>query len=610
MSSSLDEFARAGVLSDADVHLARTLIRLAGPITHADSDADALLIAIALAARAPRMGHTMVQLDSVAQSIVSEPRLDSDEIDPSTLVWPEPDQWRQIVAASPLVSVLDTAAAIPDPERPLVLIEDRLCLQRYWAEERLVAERLAHLLADTPVAPVLDPATMQIVGDLLGDDRHQLDAVARGREQGVTVLIGGPGTGKTTTVAALLIAVAGSSAHRDPADRPSIALTAPTGKAAARLTEAVRAALAKAAVAGQLGDLEATTIHRLIGLAGRTPRYGRDHRLPHDLVVVDESSMVSLPLMARLVDAMRPGSRLVLVGDAGQLTSVEAGSVLADVVAAAEASPDPDGPLARAVVRLQHSHRFPDDSAIGRLAAAVRAGDGDRALGELESAGQVAADDERSVRLRWIELDGDDPGALDAIGDVVVARALESAAAARRGEAAASLASLEAVRVLCAHRRGRAGVQGWNRAIEQHLDIRGRWYPGRPVMVTTNDYRLNLFNGDLGVVVLIEGRPRVAFASSMGEPRLIDPNELAGLETVHAMTIHKSQGSEFDEVIIIVPPAQSRLATRELLYTAITRARHSVTVVGARAAIEAAVQRQVRRATGLREVLLAVADDH
>ena len=624
MISSLDDFARAGVLSDADVHLARTLVRLDDELPGAEPEPSTgvLMLAIALAARAPRMGHTMVALEQAALSIVSEPHLATDDLDPDTLIWPDPATWSSIVAASPLVSTLASSADRPDPHRPLVLIDDRLCLQRYWATERLVAERLNELLSEVPgairdtdvAAPVLDPVVAEVIGELLHGDPAQLDAVVRALDQGVTVLIGGPGTGKTTTVAALLVAIARTAAQQHPDTGPSIALAAPTGKAAARLTEAVRSALARLPAAAPIADLEASTIHRLIGLSGRSPRYGREHRLPHDLVVVDESSMVSLPLMARLLDALRPGSRLVLVGDADQLTSVEAGSVLADVVAAAEESSAGIGAssaaLARTVVRLERSHRFPDDSPIGRLAAAVRAGDAELALAELEAADQGAAATDHRVSLSWIDLDGDDPAALEVIDGVVLARARESADAARRGDTATALASLEAVRVLCAHRRGRSGVQGWNHAIEQRLDLRGRWYAGRPVMVTANDYRLNLFNGDLGVVALVEGRPRVAFASAAGRPRLVEPGELAGLETVHAMTIHKSQGSEFDEVVIVVPPADSRLATRELLYTAITRARRRVTVIGSRDAIGSAVRRRVRRATGLREVLLAVTTDH
>ena len=403
----------------------------------------------------------------------------------------------------------------------------------------------------------------------------------------LTVLTGGPGTGKTTTVARLLALLA-EQAEMTGKTRLRIALAAPTGKAAARLLEAVQIEVDKLEQADRdrLPELTATTMHRLLGSRPDTSsrfRHNRDNRLPHDVIVVDETSMVSLTMMARLLEAVRPDSRLVLVGDPDQLASVEAGAVLADLVDGLAAAPD--SPIASLVT----SHRF--GASIGALASAIRDGDTDAAIEVLRLGGE---------HIEWV--DTQQPG--DTLRKVLVPHALRLREAAVLGDAGAALEILEQHRMLCAHRNGLYGVTYWNRQIERWLSeqtdmpLWSQWYVGRPVLVTANDYGLGLYNGDTGVAVLRDGTLRAAMAGSGGATE-IAPGRLSDIETMHAMTIHKSQGSQAAEVTVLLPPVDSRLLTRELLYTAVTRARSKVRLIGSPDQLRAAVERRAVRATGL-----------
>jgi exodeoxyribonuclease V alpha subunit len=587
--AALAPYRAAGVLDDADVHLAATLARLG-------RDPDPVVaLAVALAARAPRHGHVCIELSRVAALVTAE--LEPDPIPASfvddadvpvgmvDLHWPDPAAWTAAVAASPLVT---------GPAAPLVLERGRLYLERYHRLEQLLAELVRDRLPSTdgaePDTVELDPdgpAVALLRGD--GADRQRA-AVAHALGHRLTVLVGGPGTGKTTTVAALLAEVL----EREPSTR--VALAAPTGKAAARLADAVREAAGRLDpdLAARLGHLQATTIHRLLGSrADRRSAFRHDRHDPlvHDLVVVDETSMVSLPLLSRLLDAVRPEARVVLVGDPDQLASVEAGAALADLVR-------PDTATTAAVVALEVSRRFDAGSSIGTLARAVRAGDVDAALAALGDGGAV----------RWLPYAATDPSAAAAVRELVVPAAVEVIEAARAGDADTALAGIDRIHLLCAHRHGPYGVERWNDRIEGWLRDLGvvrpvGWYPGRPVLVTANDHRSGLFNGDLGVTVPVPDRgPAVVFPTA-GGLRWVPAGRLDHVETVHATTIHKSQGSEFDHVVVVLPPAASALASRELLYTAVTRARTAVTVVGDVASVRAAVGHRVERISGLADRL-------
>jgi len=611
----LAAFNGAGVLSSADVHVAQRLGRLA-----AEPD-ERVLLAVAFAVRAVRAGSVCVQLDDLDALAVPEGEAE-DTVTVADLPWPDTQTWEAAVRASPLV-----ATGVEGPaDRPVRWVDGRLYLDRYWRHEQVVRRAVdARLATDVAGAVVVaDPsglaATVRRFFPGAGDARQRL-AAATVLLSPLTVLTGGPGTGKTTTVArilAVLQSVAGAGLR--------VALAAPTGKAAARLQEAVTAEVARLDPEdrARVGTPEATTVHRLLGWRPGTStrfRHDRDHHLPHDLVVVDETSMVSLPLMARLLEALRPDARLLLVGDPDQLASVEAGAVLGDLVgrppvadrlpaALRAVLPDdlPDLPAAvsalrNGVVRLEVVHRH--GAAIGRLAAAIRDGRADDALRELRSGDpavsfvETAEQPPREGDIAEVRRDAELAGAA-------------LVAAARAADAAEALRALESHRLLLAHRRGPVGVAHWAAQVESWVvqatgpggvDPAGPWYPGRPLLVTTNDRDTGLYNGDTGVVVAEPSGGVVAAFGDPAKPLLVRPHRLPAVETVHAMTVHRGQGSQFATVSLILPPATSPLLTRELLYTAVTRSRQRVRVVGSEAAVRAAVARPVRRASGLRHPL-------
>jgi exodeoxyribonuclease V alpha subunit len=598
----LEAFNRAGLLVPADVH---TALRVAGLGGETSED---VTLAVALAVRAPRVGHVSVDLETVRAVAGADA---PEDVDVDALPWPSPDEWLELVAASPLVALGDT-----DEDRPLRLVGTSLYLDRYWRDEVAVADDILFRAGAAP--PASDPTVLaDSVARLFGKaaDEDQVLAVSTAVRRLFSVIAGGPGTGKTTTVARLLAALY-EQAAADGQRPPLVGLAAPTGKAAARLEEAVRAEATRlvgsgaitAGAAERLGGTGGLTLHRLLGNWRGTSRF-RHHRglrLPHDVIVVDEASMISLSMMARLVEAVRPDARLVLVGDPEQLVSVEAGAVLADVVGPAAAAgaefADADGsPMAGSIAVLRTNHRFA--GALAELAAAVQSGAEDTVLDILRRGDRAVA---------W--LDSEAMASAAALRDPITAWTGRLIDAARRGDDRGALAELGSHRLLCAHRRGDGGVSEWNNLIEgwlaedrPELAGEGTWYAGRPVMVTANDYSLRLFNGDTGVTVVgrdgSSARVSAVFDDGGGSPRPVSPSRLADVETVYAMTVHKSQGSEFDRVTLLLPPPTSRLLTRELLYTAITRARRGLLIVGTEEAVRGAVGRRIARASGLTERL-------
>lgn len=546
----LDAFAE--ILEPADVQVAQRLSTLSGT-----TDASVTL-ALALAVRALRGGSVCVDLRSVAE-----------QTQLPELPWPAVDEWLAAVAASPLLGTPPV----------LRLFGDLLYLDRYWLEEQQVCDDVLTLVATKPGGSIPDVTRLFPPGF-----EEQRAAAKVALSQGLTVLTGGPGTGKTTTVARLLALLAEQAAL---AGHPPlrIALAAPTGKAAARLQEAVQLEVDRldAVDRDRISGLQATTLHRLLGSRPDTSsrfRHHRGNRLPHDVIVVDETSMVSLTMMARLLEAVRPQTRLLLVGDPDQLASVEAGAVLADLV---------DGLGSRGVAALQTSHRFGES--IGALASAIRAGDASGAVEVLAAGGE---------HVEWVSSQAD-----ERLREVLVPHALALRQAAVLGDAGTALDILDEHRLLCAHRSGPFGVAQWNRQVQRWLaEATGEptwatWYVGRPILVTANDYGLKLYNGDTGVTVATPDGLRAV----VGGSGTFATGRLTEVETMHAMTIHKSQGSQADEVTVLLPPEESRLLTRELFYTAVTRAKTRVRVVGSEAEIRAAIARQAVRATGLRERL-------
>lgn len=577
----LDRLQSSGILGVADVAITRRLVRLTG--AHIDDDAQ---LGAALAIRAVRLGSTCLALHRIPETIVTL----AGDTDVADLV-PSPDVIADALAASVLVQ-----GATTGPLRPLVIAESvdgpLVYLRKYHQQEaivRSVLERRGHsrpLTADAEIA-----AAARIVDDVFGassgpvDEDLQRRAALLAATQWTLVVAGGPGTGKTYTVArilAVLDRLSGGTAR--------IGLCAPTGRAAAQLQAAVSADPAAP------DSVHAVTVHSLLKwFPGGRPRFGPSNKLPFDVVVVDEMSMLSMTAMSKLLEALRSDTRLVLVGDPHQLASVDAGAVLADLVERADTEPDPP------VITLRRGYRF--GGGISRVAEAVNRGDAD-AVVDLVTDPTVA-----DVTLIA-------PDDLDPVRALVEPWGANMRAAGRAGDAAGALDALDAHRVLCAHREGAWGVGGWSRRIIDWLaDLPGpraavldsvTRYPGQPLLVTASDRQLGTFNGDCGVVVREVSADasrsdglRVVFRRG-DELTALHPSRLADVLPVYAMTIHRSQGSQFDAVTVVLPPPGSELLTRELLYTAITRAKTRVQIVGDVAGLRAAVQRRVQRASGLR----------
>ncbi len=622
-SGTLKAFNEAGVLAASDLHAAQRLAALGG-VTD-----DLVRLAAAFAVRAPRLGHVCVDLATIGHTASTEVDAQSDA-DVGALPWPAPAAWLAAVAGSALVG----------DDRPLFLSGSNLYLNRLWLDEVHVAADLERR-GSAPPPGVDDGLLAAGLGEMFREDSDDPDpehlqavAAATAVVRRVAVIAGGPGTGKTTTVARLL-ALLDQQAVAAGGPPPLTALAAPTGKAAARLEEAVHAEAARMGLDAEsqqrLRALKGTTLHRLLGFnpGNRTRfRHGASDPLRHDVVVVDETSMVSLSLMARLLEAVRPDARLVLVGDPEQLASVEAGAVLGDIVGpasrrlclgeaarsrlAALTGHDPAGPagsfpaaIADGVVALRHVRRH--KGAIARLARAIEHGDADGAVAVLRD-GTSNVDS----NVEWIPSDphGPDATQLDAVRAVAVESGRDAIEAARAGDAASALGALGRFRLLCAHRRGPEGVETWTTQIERWLQAevgdfsaRDDWYVGQPLIVTENDYALQLFNGDIGVVVKGRDRPMEAAFERGGEVVPVSTTRLAAVDTVYAMTVHKSQGSQFRVVAFLLPGADSRILTRELLYTAVTRAQERLIVVGPEEAVRAAVERPIARASGLRRIL-------
>lgn len=536
---------------------------------------------------------------------------------------PDEGALRTVLLASGMVGTPDA----PDA-RPLILDDDgRVYLHRYFDYERRLAQRLT---APVTVAPsTVGSDAKALLERLFAANAQRLGArpdwqkiaTALALERPLTIISGGPGTGKTTTVVNVLACVlAGNPSCR-------IRLAAPTGKAAARMLEAIRKAAAHLpADLRERLPAESFTVHRLLGVLPESGefRHHAGNPLPIDLLVVDEASMLDLALATKLVEAVPRSAHIVLLGDKDQLAAVESGAVFAELAAdptlsaacverlstmtgiPAErircAAPLKPTHLHDSVVWLSENFRFARDSGIGCLAAHVNAGAADAAIEFLRSGADPA--------LAWIEDANPAPEAASRQRILAGMAGYLAAARAGLGDKAALFAALGRFRVLCAERDGPRGVVEINRLVGQHfrktldhpLDpgARSEWYPGRPVMVLRNDYVLRLFNGDVGIVLPdASAALMVFFPDSDGIFRAVAPLRLPEHETAFATTVHKAQGSEFDEVLLMLPAKASRVVTRELLYTAITRSRAGVTIVGGADVVEKAIASPTRRYSGL-----------
>ncbi|MGR9046614.1 MAG: exodeoxyribonuclease V subunit alpha [Gammaproteobacteria bacterium] len=475
--------------------------------------------------------------------------------------------------------VLASGLASASGSRPLVLEQDRLYLQRYWAYEQRLARQIRQMTrVSFPVRHVSDALDRYFTESADATD-WQREAARLAVGQAFSIITGGPGTGKTTTVVKILALL------QELSEQPlHIALAAPTGKAAMRLQESIgfnKASLPCSDAVKRHIPEAVTTLHRLLGARPPTPYFRHDAAkpLPFDLVVVDEASMVDLALMSKLVDALKPGARLILLGDRDQLASVESGAVLADLTAA----------LPGHTVELQKSHRF--DRSIKQLAEAVNRQQPEAAWATLQSADAAIA-----------MLDQD-------LIEYIAERRKDYLRLLQSGSDFESvIGAFNRFQVLCANRQGADSVDDINFRVEQRLagknliQLAGPWYAGRPVMVTQNNSALHLYNGDIGLClpdVEQGGRLMAFFQRPDGTVKKYLPARLPHCQTVFAMTIHKSQGSEFDEVLIVLPDRMNPVLTKELLYTAVTRAKKTVRLVSGENVFVETVQRKIQRFGGL-----------
>lgn len=567
---------------------------LAGQAREASLETEAVRLAGRCLSAAVRNGHVCLSLENPGFTELEE-----------KISFPAPGEWRELLLRSGV-------AGTPGEVKPLILDEEsRLYFHRYFQYEQRLAAELRRKSAGAGKSLVWQPAMNDYFRSEESVDWQKVAAFV-GLNSSFSVITGGPGTGKTWTMVRLLaVLLEGNPQLR-------VALAAPTGRAAARVRESVAVARAglRDSIARAIPD-DATTIHRLLGVIPGSNRFhfNSENPLPHDTVVIDEASMVDLPLMWRLVDALRREAKLVLVGDGDQLASVQAGSVLSDLClrrnmftaefcAAARKvgvtlplDASANGALANCVVELQTNQRFDRGSSLQIFCAETRRGRADEAItqctlpdsnlklvetGDHDELEKLLRDYARNWIIPWFEAAG----------------------------SADALTRMNRSRILCAHRNGPHGVSGVNQQCEQILNRlqcisspAALYYPGKPVMVTSNDYQQGLFNGDAGLIVPADeagpGSVRALFGTSAANLRYVHPAQLPPHETAYAITVHKSQGSEFDHVVLILPEAESRVLSRELVYTAVSRARKSVEIWGTRDVLKTAITREVRRFSGL-----------
>jgi exodeoxyribonuclease V alpha subunit len=609
--ATIDNLYERQFLSELDYRFARFIGRLDGT-----NDAP-LLLAASLVSRYRGEGHICIDLAELAGKPI-----ELEESEPLTC--PPLKSWLKTLEKSPVVGR-------PGDVKPLIIDSARLYLFRYWNYETRLAHALknmANARIETFDEPQLKKSLDRIFPRPEGDGKKETDwqkvAVFFSLRNRLCIISGGPGTGKTFTVAKILALLYEHSGN----DRLNIALTAPTGKAAARLQEAIKEAKAtlncSEAVKAAIPE-EASTLHRLLKTIPYSPyfRFNEDNLLPYDVVVIDEASMVDLALFSKLTQALRPQSRLILLGDKDQLASVEAGSVLGDIcdtgnvhrfseafidvcrrvtgeIFTENHSVPTSESISDCIVQLTRSYRFDETSGIHAVSRAVNAGEYDNTL-DLIKKGTYGD-------IHWKNLPRPDE-LLGHLEDWITGRYDVYLKAADPVEA---FDLFSRSRILCALREGPYGIHNLNILIERIMQKKGliersgRWYPGRPVIITRNDYNLRLFNGDIGIAMQTQesdGELRVFFSGTEGSLRSFPPLRLPDHETVYAMTVHKSQGSEFNEILFVTPDRDTQVLTRELIYTAITRARERVYVWGSEEVFLNAIQRKIQRSSGLRENL-------
>ena len=567
----------------------------------------AVMLAAAILSKDAGEGHVCLPLSRLAVDEKMPPALQS-----CFALLGEAVDWQAILLRSPAVSATDTGT-------PLILTGERLYLNRLWRNELTVARFFSETNAPLPC----DEAQLRQVLDTLftSDDATdwQKVAAAVALTRRISVISGGPGTGKTTTVAKLLAALIQLSGEQ----KCRIRLAAPTGKAAARLTESLGGALQKLPLTGEQFALfpnEASTLHRLLGAqpGSQRLRYHAGNPLHLDVLVVDEASMIDLTMMSRLIDALPPHARVIFLGDRDQLASVEAGAVLGDICTYASLGYTAEraeelarltgcslaaeqhsiaGALRDSLCLLQKSYRFGSDSGIGQLASAVNRGDRHTTCAVFD--GTFTDIEKKSLQS------GEEYQAM--LDDALLGYQHFLTGVQQQRPPEQVIAAFGEYQLLCALREGPFGVSGLNDRLEQLLaqkrkinrTLHSRWYEGRPVMISRNDSALGLFNGDIGIALDRGQGLRVWFQMPDGSVKSFQPSRLPEHETAWAMTVHKSQGSEFNHVALILPTQLSPVVTRELIYTAITRARQRLSLYTDERVLMQAIATRTERRSGL-----------
>ena len=606
-------FVEADVFTVTEVHAAQRIT----DAVFKDSQIDPVFLdylSVAIAVWAPVNGHVCIDLANVQEQVRDEVGSSNENIDPllqAQLDWPEMSVWVNHLVKSPLVSVPE-AGKLDDVDytKPLVLFGNLLYLTRQWVDEGTVATALRMRLAAsaTPLPAIADSWVSEVFEN--GPKDHQAEAVRKALTHNTTVLLGGPGTGKTYTIAGMLHAFYSEHALNVSTDKPltplRVAIAAPTAKAARQVTTSVGLSLSlphfPQAHADSIKAVTgvSSTIHRMLGWSpGNRGRFAHhaQNKLPYDVVIIDEVSMVSLPLMARLLEALAPTTKLVLVGDPQQLKSVDAGAVLPDIASLHE-----DGifPITKLVINRRQAIAGSKNSVnnIGQLAtniseASLFATDADSVLAFIKS-------DHPEITFIALPETVNDPSKSSQVLDHLNSYLdgyRDALSHATQGESDGALASLASVRVLCGHRTGPFGVSTWNQVVAREVGVpTTRGSIGQPLLNTRNDLRTGLVNGDTGIVIKTDNGRRVVFATQTSS---FEPSALENIEVAFATTIHKSQGSEFETVIVVVPPVGSPLLRRELLYTAVTRARKHLVLIASEDAIKDAVMSTINRASGL-----------
>jgi exodeoxyribonuclease V alpha subunit len=606
----------AGIFSEIDIHFARFIAQFS---TDGESS---IFLAAALTSRATGNGDICLDLNAAAETGMPE-----QPDGPDALKCPPLAEWRRTLISSPVVGK-------PGDRRPLILDADnRLYLYRYWEYENL----LSNIIRQRAGGELQDFNTGKLTKILkrlfaLKNDEANWQAIAAviAVFKRISVITGGPGSGKTFTIARILALLLEGALE----ENAKIHLAAPTGKASARLAESIHEAKQSLDCSDLIKDAipnEVHTIHRLLKPISGTPYFYRnaENPLAADVVVIDEASMVDLALMTKLVQALSPDARLLLIGDKDQLASVEAGSVLGDIcdrqvvhgfsiqflkkieqisnVKLDERlqSPKSASGLQDCITVLQKSYRFDPQSGIGGLSKSVNRGDSDTALAYLN--------DSTDKSTGWRDL----RPAANSVRDLRDLIAGGYRKYLTLHDPVLAMKAFNRFKILCALKIGPFGVHSINSFAEEVLNQEGllptidrgnhQWYRGRPVLITQNDYNLGLFNGDIGITLpdpnLSNDELYVYFPDSGDEFKRFPTHRLCGHETVYAMTVHKSQGSEFDHIILLLPEKDYPLLTRELIYTGLTRARKTVSIWGPQSVLKAAITRKIERTSGLRDAL-------